>query len=72
MSTPVDELVIARQVSKNCPVTLSLKVTSADLVDIEIVDFDVILGMDKLHLCYASVDCRTRIVHFQFQDEPIL
>ena len=36
------------------------------------VDFDVILGMDWLHSYYESVDCRTRIVHFQFPDEPIL
>ena len=35
-------------------------------------DFDVILGMDWLHSCYVSVDCRTRIVRFQFSDEPIL
>ena len=28
--------------------------------------------MDLLHSCYASVKCRTRIVHFQFPDEPIL
>ena len=28
--------------------------------------------MDWLHSCYASVDCRTRIVCFQFPDEPIL
>ena len=36
------------------------------------VDFDVILSKDWLHSCYASVDCRTRIVHFQFLDEPTL
>ena len=36
------------------------------------VDFDVILGMDGLHSCYASIDCRTRIVSFQFPDEQIL
>ena len=36
------------------------------------VEFDVILGMDWLHSCYASVDCRTRIVYFQFPDKPIL
>ena len=36
------------------------------------VDFDVILGMDWLHSSYASLNCRTRIVHFQFPDEPIL
>ena len=36
------------------------------------VDFDVILGMNLLHYCYASVDFRTRIVQFQFPDKPIL
>ena len=36
------------------------------------VDFNVILGIDWLNSCYASVDCRTRIVYFQFPDEPIL
>ena len=35
-------------------------------------DFDVILSKDWLHSCYASVDCRNRIVHFQFLDEPTL
>ena len=28
--------------------------------------------MDWLHSCYASVDYRTRIFHFQFLEEPIL
>ena len=35
-------------------------------------DFDVIIGIDWLHSCYASINCRTRIVHFQFPDEPVL
>ena len=72
VSTPVVHPARARRVYKNCPVTISQKVTSANLVELEIVDFDVILGMDWLHFCYASVDCRTRIVCFQFPDEPIL
>ena len=67
VSTPIGDPVIARRVYKNCPVTVSQKVTSADLVELEMVDFDIILGMDWLHSCYASVDCRTMIVHFQFQ-----
>ena len=36
------------------------------------IDFNVILGMDWLYQFYASVDCSTWIVRFQFQDEPIL
>ncbi|WP_262420523.1 hypothetical protein [Escherichia coli] len=35
-----------------------------DLVELDQIDFDVIIGMDWLHACYASVDCRTRVVHF--------
>ncbi|KAH0743127.1 hypothetical protein KY290_031120 [Solanum tuberosum] len=72
VSTPVGHPVIATRVYRNCPVTVSQKVTLTDLVDLEMVDFDVILGMDWLHSCYASVDCRTRIVRFQFPDEPVL
>ncbi len=44
----------------------------ADLVEIDMVDFDVILGMDWLHACYASIDCRTRVVKFQFPNEPVI
>ncbi|WMV09146.1 hypothetical protein MTR67_002531 [Solanum verrucosum] len=36
------------------------------------VDFDIILVIDWLHACNASVDCRTRIVWFQFPNEPLL
>ena len=28
--------------------------------------------MELLHSCYALVNCRTRIVHFQFPDKPVL
>ncbi|KAH0652534.1 hypothetical protein KY289_030212 [Solanum tuberosum] len=34
--------------------------------------FDVILGMDWLHACYASVECRIRVVKFQFPSEPVI
>ena len=36
------------------------------------IEFDVILGLDWLHSCYSSIDCRIRIVHFKFPDEPII
>lgn len=44
----------------------------ADLVELEIVDFDIILGMDWLHACYTSIDCRARVVKFQILNEPII
>ena len=33
----------------------------ADLIELDMVDFDVILGVDWLNACYALVDCRTRV-----------
>ena len=72
VSTPISDPVIARRVYRNFPLTLSQKDTSADLVELEIVDFDFILSIYWLNLCYGSVYCRTSIVRFKFADEPIL
>ncbi|KAF3648227.1 CCHC-type integrase [Capsicum annuum] len=72
VSTPVDKTIIARRVYRNCPVMIFQKSTSTDLVELELTNFDVILGMDWIHSCYAIVDCRNRIVQFQFSNEPIL
>ena len=44
----------------------------ADLVELDMVDFDVILGMDWLYACYESIDCRTRVVKFQITNEPVI
>ena len=34
-------------------------------------DFDVIIGIDWLHSCYASIDCKTRIIRFKFPNKRI-
>ncbi|WMV37992.1 hypothetical protein MTR67_031377 [Solanum verrucosum] len=72
VSTPIGDPVLARRVYKNCPVTVSQKVTSVDRVELEMVDFDIILGMDWIQFCHALVDCRIRVVQFQFPNEPVL
>ena len=41
-----------------------------DLIELDMVHFDVILGMD-LHACYASVNSRTRFVKFHFPNELV-
>ncbi|KAG5568314.1 hypothetical protein H5410_064671 [Solanum commersonii] len=70
--TPVGEFILAERVYRDCPVFVNHKSTMADLVELDMVDFDVILGIDWPHACYASVDCRTRVVKFQFPNEPVL
>ncbi|KAH0709554.1 hypothetical protein KY284_010981 [Solanum tuberosum] len=72
VSKPVGEFFLADRVYRDCPVSVNHKDTMADLIELDMVDFDVILGMDWLHACYASIDCRTRVVKFQFPNEPVL
>ncbi|XP_009791291.2 uncharacterized protein [Nicotiana sylvestris] len=72
VSTPVGESVIARCIYQGCPVKVHHRLTVADLVELEILDFDVIMGMDWLESCYAKVGCRTKIVSFEFPDELVL
>ena len=47
-------------------------VTHVQLVELDIVEFDVILGMDWLHDLFTSINCRTRIFKFNFPNEPVL
>lgn len=43
-----------------------------DLFELDVVNFDVILGMDWLHSCYTSLDYRTHKVIFKFPNEPVI
>ena len=72
VSTQIGESIIARRVYHNYIVTVCDRDTLANLVELEVVDFDVIMGMDWLASCYAMVDCRNKIVHFQFLKEVVL
>ena len=72
VSTPVGESILAERVYRDCVISINHKDTMADLVELDMVDFDVILGMDWLHACYASIDCRTRVVKFQILNEPVI
>jgi len=71
VSTPIGESIIARRVYRNYIVTVCDRDTLADLVELEMVDFDVIMGMDWLASCYATVDCRTKTLHFHFPKEAV-
>ena len=64
VSTPVGESILAEIVYRDCPVFASHKSTMTDLIKLDMVDIDVVLDMDWLHACYASIDCRTRVVKF--------
>ncbi|XP_070049566.1 uncharacterized protein [Nicotiana tomentosiformis] len=72
VSTPVGESVEATRVYRGCIVSVQGRNTEANLIELEMVDFDVIMGMDWLCSCYAMLDCRAKIVRFQFPNEEVL
>ncbi|XP_070007293.1 uncharacterized protein [Nicotiana sylvestris] len=64
VSTPIGDPMIARRVCRDC--------TVVDLIELDMVEFDVIMGMDWLASCYANADCRSKMVRFQFLGEKLL
>ncbi|XP_069150321.1 uncharacterized protein [Solanum lycopersicum] len=57
------------RVYNDCPIIVSGKTMCAYLVELPRHDFDVILGMDWLHSCYACLDCCSTVLRFRFPDE---
>ena len=51
-----------------CVVEIDNKVYLADLIELDVLDFDVVLGMDWLFENYASVDCRNKCVRFKMKE----
>ena len=62
VSTPVGESVIVEKVYRSCLVTLVRCNTYVDLIILEMVDFDVILGMTWLSPNFAILDCNAKTV----------
>ena len=46
---------VVSRVYKGCPISLSNRVTLVDLIDLDMLDFDLILGMDLLHALFDRV-----------------
>ncbi|XP_070049880.1 uncharacterized protein [Nicotiana tomentosiformis] len=72
VSTPVGDSIVANHVYRDCTVLTNDHPTSVDLVELVMLDFDVIMGMDWLAACYANIDCRAKLVQFHFPGEPVL
>ena len=72
VSTPVGESVVARMVYRKCPISLPIRYSYVDLVELDKLDSDIILGMDWLHTYFASINWRTRVVRFNYPNEPIV
>lgn len=71
VSTLVDESIMTMRVYRGCTVEIIDRLTSVDLAELEMVDFDVIMGMDWLETCHANVEYRTKIVRFHFPGKEV-
>ena len=63
--TPLSEELEMNVFFPYCPVLVEGRELPADLVLLDVIGFDVILGMDWLAQYYATVDCRAKEVIFR-------
>ena len=63
---------VDRRVYRGCVVSIGSRETLVNIIELDMVEFGVILGIDWFHLCYASLECRTRKVMFNFSNYPII
>ncbi|OMO50137.1 Retrotransposon gag protein [Corchorus olitorius] len=60
VQTPYGESLLKTEVYRECALLVGHMVFEADLIPLEIYDFDVILGMDWLNKHGAQIDCETK------------
>ncbi|XP_070054991.1 uncharacterized protein [Nicotiana tomentosiformis] len=72
VSTPMDDSVIVDRIYWSCIVTFSSYETRADLLLLDMTDFEVILGMDWLSRYHAILDCPAKTVNFVMPELPRL
>lgn len=72
MSTWVGDSVVAKRLYLSCPMYLYHKFIFVYPIELEMLDFDLILGMYLFHVCFVSIDYRTQVFKFRFPNEPTL
>ena len=65
---PTGETQVSKAICMRCPLTIGHLKMPADLVVMEMNDFDIILKMDWLSEYYAFIDCREKKVIFKISD----
>ncbi|XP_049371627.1 uncharacterized protein LOC125836498 [Solanum verrucosum] len=70
VSTPVGESLVVDQILRSCLVTIQGYDTRVDLILLDMVDSDVILGMDWLSPYHAVLDCYAKTVTLSIPGIP--
>ncbi|XP_070054508.1 uncharacterized protein [Nicotiana tomentosiformis] len=72
VSTLVGESIVAARVYSDCVITVHGRDTMTNLIELGMVYFDVIIGMDWLYSCFSKLNCRTRTIRFEFPNDPVV
>ncbi|KAL5559060.1 hypothetical protein UlMin_035271 [Ulmus minor] len=65
MVLPSGDIMLSSYWLRAVPVVVSEREMSVDLVVLDMIDYDVILGMDFLSKYGATIDCKAKVVSFQ-------
>ena len=69
---PIGEVYSVSKVLRECEVQIEKEIFSANLVVLDILEFDVILGMDWLSSNHAVLDCYEKTVMLTLPDKTML
>ncbi|XP_019228487.1 PREDICTED: uncharacterized protein LOC109209634, partial [Nicotiana attenuata] len=72
VSTPVGDSMVVDRIYRSCVVTFCGFKTRADLLLLDMIDFEVILGMDWLSPYHAVLDCHAKTVSLVIPGSPRL
>ncbi|XP_070025266.1 uncharacterized protein [Nicotiana sylvestris] len=72
VSTPVGDSIVVDRVHRSCIAVIGGLQTYVDLLLLDMVDFDVILGMDWLSPYHAILDCHAKIMTLVLPGMPRL
>ncbi|XP_070036402.1 uncharacterized protein [Nicotiana tomentosiformis] len=61
VATLVGESLLAEYVYRACQIRVEGRDTLADLIVLDMIDFDMLMGMDWLSSCHGIVDCHAKI-----------
>ncbi|XP_042415867.1 uncharacterized protein LOC122005028 [Zingiber officinale] len=70
VSLPSGDILNISQEIKECPLEFKSQTLMVDLQVLDMLEFDIILGMDWLAKYYTTVDCSVRVVTFRPPGQP--
>ncbi|XP_073303029.1 uncharacterized protein [Primulina huaijiensis] len=69
IATPTSKAIETHEIYRDCKISISNQTFRADLIQLIMVDFDIILGMDWLARNSAMVDCKEKRVKLRTPDQ---